>query len=135
MSGSIDLDAEWLEADGLGGFASGTVGLVRTRRYHALLLTATTPPAGRVVLVNGIEAWLETGTERIADHAAKLRAGRDLSGRRAAGSPRFATTPWPTWRFRPARRHDDRAARSWSRATRCETVLRWRRDGGPARAG
>jgi hypothetical protein len=24
--------AEWLEADGLGGFASGTVGGVRTRR-------------------------------------------------------------------------------------------------------
>ena len=30
--------AEWLEADGLGGFASGTTSGVRTRRYHALLL-------------------------------------------------------------------------------------------------
>jgi glycogen debranching enzyme len=39
---------EWLEADGLGGFASGTVSGIRTRRYHALLLTATKPPAGRV---------------------------------------------------------------------------------------
>ena len=29
---------EWLEADGLGGFASGTVDGIRTRRYHALLL-------------------------------------------------------------------------------------------------
>ena len=57
----LDLDAEWLEADGLGGFASGTVGGPRTRRYHALLLTATTPPTGRVVLVNGIEAWVESG--------------------------------------------------------------------------
>ena len=36
------LNAEWLEADGLGGFASGTVGGFRTRRYHALLLTALT---------------------------------------------------------------------------------------------
>ena len=37
-----DLDLrEWLEADGLGGFASGTVSGVRTRRYHALLLAAT----------------------------------------------------------------------------------------------
>jgi hypothetical protein len=35
---------EWLEADGLGGFASGTVSGVRTRRYHALLLAATKPP-------------------------------------------------------------------------------------------
>src|SRR5262245_15783630 len=53
-------DAEWLEADGLGGFASGTVSGVRTRRYHALLLTAATPPTGRFVLVNGLEACLET---------------------------------------------------------------------------
>jgi glycogen debranching enzyme len=53
----IDPDAEWLEADGLGGFASGTVSGIRTRRYHALLLTATTPPAGRMVLVNGFDAW------------------------------------------------------------------------------
>src|SRR5262245_50259982 len=35
------LACEWLEADGLGGFASGTVPGIRTRRYHALLLVAT----------------------------------------------------------------------------------------------
>jgi len=39
--------AEWLETDGLGGFASGTIAGPRTRRYHALLLVATTPPTGR----------------------------------------------------------------------------------------
>src|SRR6516164_5992980 len=44
----IDDQTEWLEADGLGGFASGTTAGVRTRRYHALLLTAMTPPTGRV---------------------------------------------------------------------------------------
>ena len=38
---------EWLEADGLGGFASGTVSGLRTRRYHALLLTAHWAVAGR----------------------------------------------------------------------------------------
>jgi hypothetical protein len=53
-------NAEWLEADGLGGFASGRADVVRTRRYHALLLTATTPPTGRVVLVNGVDASLRT---------------------------------------------------------------------------
>src|SRR5687768_12724836 len=35
---------EWLEADSLGGFASGTVSGIRTRRYHALLLVATKRP-------------------------------------------------------------------------------------------
>jgi hypothetical protein len=50
------LSSEWLEADGHGGFASGTVSGIRTRRYHALLLPATTPPTGRMVLVNGFDA-------------------------------------------------------------------------------
>jgi glycogen debranching enzyme len=36
-------EAEWLEADGVGGFASGTVSGVRTRRYHGLLVPATMP--------------------------------------------------------------------------------------------
>src|SRR5881397_2641216 len=52
--------SEWLEADGRGGFASGTADLVRTRRYHALLLAAAAPPSGRFVLVNGFEASVET---------------------------------------------------------------------------
>ena len=67
---TLDLEAEWLEADATGGFASGTVGGIRTRRYHALLLTATNPPTGRVVLVNGFEAWVEGGFgQRRADRA------------------------------------------------------------------
>ena len=49
---TLPLAAEWLEADGDGGFASGTVAGLRTRRYHALLLVARTPPTGRIVLVN-----------------------------------------------------------------------------------
>ena len=56
----IDDRTEWLEADGLGGFASGTTSGIRTRRYHALLLPSTTPPTGRTVLVNGVDVWLET---------------------------------------------------------------------------
>ena len=61
----VDLEAEWLEADGLGGFASGTVGGVRTRRYHGLLVVATTPPTGRMMLVNGFDAWVETPEGRV----------------------------------------------------------------------
>ena len=61
MTALPDPTAEWLESDGQGGFASGTVAGFRTRRYHALLLTPQRPPAERVVLVNGFEAWVETG--------------------------------------------------------------------------
>jgi predicted glycogen debranching enzyme len=95
----IDLDAEWLEADGLGGFASGTVSGIRTRRYHALLLAATTPPAGRMVLANGFDAWVETqhGTFPISSQ----RYGPDLI--HPDGSSRiesFEYDPWPRWRYR-----------------------------------
>ncbi len=54
---------EWLETDGLGGFASGTVSGIRTRHYHARLLTTADPPSGRVVLVNVFGAWTETEGE------------------------------------------------------------------------
>lgn len=55
-----NLSAEWMETDGLGGFASGTVGGFRTRRYYALLLIAQKPPTDRLVLVNGFETEVET---------------------------------------------------------------------------
>ncbi len=62
--GFLDRAAEWLEADGFGGFTSGTVGGPRTRRYHALLLSATRPPTVRVLLVNGADAFVETPAGR-----------------------------------------------------------------------
>src|SRR5580765_35658 len=61
-----DPTAEWLEADGLGGFACGCASGVRTRRYHALLLTALTPPTGRHALVSDVEVAIETPTRRQA---------------------------------------------------------------------
>src|SRR5512147_2830768 len=60
MAASVEREAEWLEADGLGGFASGTASGVRTRRYHALLLAAAAPPGDRRALVQGFVAWLVT---------------------------------------------------------------------------
>src|SRR5215472_14151611 len=95
----LDLEAEWLEADGLGGFASGTVGGRRTRRYHALLLTATTPPTGRVVLVNGIEVWVEAGGQRFGISTQKyLPDVYHPDCRRLIAS--FARKPWPSWTLR-----------------------------------
>ncbi len=127
------LDAEWLEADGLGGFASGTVGGIRTRRYHALLLTATTPPTGRVVLVNGLEVWLETPSGRFALSAQRYAPDvvyPDGQGRLVA----FHPEPWPRWTFR-AEDGTEISQEILACRDRPEVVVRWRRSGGngPAR--
>lgn len=88
-------DAEWLEADGRGGFAMGPVAGPRTRRYHALLLTAAAPPTGRMVLVNGVEAWVDgpagrfpLGTQGYVPDVLYPDAAPYLAG--------FARQPWPT---------------------------------------
>ncbi len=89
---------EWLEPDGLGGFASGTVAGIRTRRYQALLLTATTPPAGRMVLVNGFDAWVETAGGRF-DLSAQHYAPDVVAGNGVEHQQSFQREPWPTWEF------------------------------------
>lgn len=55
----IDLDEsttkEWLVTNGIGGYASGTVSGINTRRYHGLLVAALVPPVERTVLLNNID--------------------------------------------------------------------------------
>ncbi len=89
---------EWLEADGLGGFASGTVSGIRTRRYHALLLAAVTPPTGRVVLVNGLDAEVVTPAGRFA-LSSQMYAPDVIAPDGARRLTAFELDPWPRWRF------------------------------------
>ena len=99
MSATLSTTAEWLEADGLGGFASGTVAGRRTRRYHALLLTASTPPTGRMVLVNGLDARVETavGSFPLSSQHYEPDVVHPDGERRLVG---FEAEPWPRWTFR-----------------------------------
>lgn len=90
---------EWLETDGVGGFACGTVGGIRTRRYHGLLIAATTPPAGRTMLVNGVEAWVETPAERLALLPQRYAPGV-VHPQACAEIVSFTTEPWPRWTWR-----------------------------------
>lgn len=90
-------DAEWLEPDGLGGFASGTVSGIRTRRYHALLSCSMKPPQDRRVLVQGFVAWLQTAGGRAELWPQAYEGGyrRERDGELS----RFSQEPWPTWRI------------------------------------
>ncbi|HSZ92692.1 MAG TPA: amylo-alpha-1,6-glucosidase [Acetobacteraceae bacterium] len=120
----IDRESEWLESDALGGFASGTVGGIRTRRYHAVLLAATTPPTGRVVLVNGFEAWIEgrDGSFPISSQRYVPNVTYPDGISRIAG---FTATPWPRWTFLDPAGLEVTQELMVHRDTG-ETVLRWR---------
>jgi predicted glycogen debranching enzyme len=52
------LRREWLETNGIGGFASSTIIGLNTRRYHGFLVAATKPPVGRLVLLSKFEETL-----------------------------------------------------------------------------
>jgi predicted glycogen debranching enzyme len=45
---------EWLVTNGLGGYASGTVAGVLTRRYHGMLVASLPAPLGRIVMLNHV---------------------------------------------------------------------------------
>ncbi len=94
-----ELGREWMETDGLGGFASGTVSTIRTRRYHALLLAAENPPSDRWVHVNGLEVWIEVGEGRHPLSSQRYGGGvtHPDGARRIV---EFEAVPWPTWRYR-----------------------------------
>ncbi len=55
---------EWLETNGLGGYASSSILGLNTRRYHGLLIAALQPPVQRVVLLAKLEEVLIVGQER-----------------------------------------------------------------------
>src|SRR5258706_11089743 len=92
------MTTEWLEADGLGGYAMGSADLIRRRRYHAFLLAATKPPEGRMVLVADLEVFVETATDRYALSSHQYRGDvtwPDGASRITA----FTHEPWPRWEW------------------------------------
>src|SRR5467141_3748248 len=66
MSRELLLTREWLVTNGLGGYASGTVSGVATRRYHGLLIAALPAPLGRIMTLSHL-------SEKVS-----LKSGRDV---------------------------------------------------------
>jgi predicted glycogen debranching enzyme len=94
---------EWLETNGLGGFALGSQDLIPRRRYHGLLIASARPPLKRLMLVNAVDV-----TVRITD-----TKGRDaVYALSSFHYPQNTTHPhgheyissfsarrWPTWTY------------------------------------
>src|SRR5882762_3772801 len=86
---------EWLETNGTGAFAMGTVAAVNTRRYHALLVASLRPPVERYVLLSRVEEQVFVDG-RCHDLAACQYPGALLSGHVADD---FQIDPCATWGF------------------------------------
>jgi predicted glycogen debranching enzyme len=124
---------EWLCANGLGGFASGTVAGLATRRYHGLLVAALTPPVGRTVVVSGLDERVGYGDQTYA-----LSTNRWADGTIAPEGYRMierfhldGTTP--VWHYACADALIER--RLWMEPGANTTYVRYRllRGGGPVR--
>lgn len=99
-AGDRRFSLEWLETDGLGGFACGTVAGVRTRRYHGWYVPAIPPPRRRWMLVSGCEEFVSAGgvTEGISTQ--DYRDATSPDGARSLAH--FRLEPYPTWRHETA---------------------------------
>ncbi len=88
---------EWLETDGLGGYASSTLCGMNTRRYHGLLVAATRPPVARAVLLSKLEETLVVSGERFALSTNRYRDAHHPDGYRFLAE--FRLDPFPVWVF------------------------------------
>ncbi|HEY4231102.1 MAG TPA: glycogen debranching enzyme N-terminal domain-containing protein, partial [Thermoanaerobaculia bacterium] len=90
------LALEWLETDGSGGYACGTVAGARTRRYHGWYVPAIPSPRRRWMMVSGCDELVTargvtTGVStQIYESATHPEGVRNLV--------RFRMEPFPTWR-------------------------------------
>jgi predicted glycogen debranching enzyme len=89
---------EWLETNGIGGFACSTIAGLNTRRYHALLTAATKPPVGRVVLLSKLEETLVLGGRRFELSANRYKNAIHPRGYQYLDA--FLLNPFPVFRYR-----------------------------------
>jgi predicted glycogen debranching enzyme len=97
-------EREWLVTNGIGGFASGTVGGLNTRRYHGLLVASLRPPVERTVMVAKLDAQaqyadvaVDLATNEYADGTVHPQGFRHLHSFRLDGQ-----IPVWTWLIRDA---------------------------------
>src|SRR6266851_1873399 len=86
---------EWLETNGTGGFAMGTVSGANTRRYHGLLVASLRPPVDRHVLLSRLDEVVSDGTVEVPLGTAQYPGALHPAGYRNLAE--FRLDPFPTW--------------------------------------
>src|SRR5277367_5575048 len=94
------LNCEWLATNGLGGYASGTLSGVITRRYHGYLVAALPAPFGRVMMLNELTERIELPGGQFVQLSGEERRGNPvkLDAMEYIGEFRLESGT-PVWRF------------------------------------
>ncbi len=88
---------EWLETNGIGGFACSTVSCANTRRYHGLLSAATRPPLGRFTLLSKFEEIVTIDGEDFEISSNQYVDAIQPDGFKYLKS--FRLDPFPVWTY------------------------------------
>src|SRR3954471_11424141 len=94
------LSREWLVTNSLGGYASGTVAGVPTRRYHGLLVAALPAPLGRTVMLGQVTELVRLRNGKVVRFGGEEFAGGrlDLHGAEHLADFRLEGG-LPVWRY------------------------------------
>ena len=96
----FDREPEWLVANGLGGYSSGTVSGAATRRYHGLLIASLAAPLGRVLMLNGLAEEFHFPDGRIIELSGAQNQDRTPSNLAAPVRSEFRLDMGlPIWRY------------------------------------
>src|SRR5260221_3645893 len=91
---------EWLETNGTGSYASSSVSGANTRRYHGLLVAATRPPLGRMVLLSKFEETLIIDGESYEISCNQYPGSIHPAGYKFLTG--FRLEPFPIWTYEAA---------------------------------
>ena len=95
---SSAIQQEWLITNGIGGYASSTVSGANSRRYHGLLVAATHPPVGRLVMLSKVEDALLVDGRRI-ELATNLYGGDVVHPDGYQNLDQFRLEPFPVYTY------------------------------------
>jgi predicted glycogen debranching enzyme len=89
---------EWIETNGRGGFAMGTVSGLPTRRYHGLLVASLRPPVGRTLFLSSLQETVETPEGSFGLGCMRYPGAVHPDGYKHLAA--FHLRPAPTWEYR-----------------------------------
>ncbi|EDY19055.1 glycogen debranching enzyme [Chthoniobacter flavus Ellin428] len=94
------LRREWLLTNGLGGYASGTISGMVSRRYHGLLVAALPAPLGRIVMLNHLAEYLYPTESRQLQFGGDEKCGPDTPDEKCHFIREFRLEDGlPVWRY------------------------------------